>query len=116
MKGAEAGLGGEYFQAGWRLGLLDVSAGVGDQLRVVGGDLRAVASRAFARTVASGFGLGRCVEEFNVLRARQARDPKRWRLGGRYGLGALALAILALFMGGGWLWILWPAVDRKSVV
>jgi protein-tyrosine phosphatase len=42
--------------------------------------------------------------------ARLAKDSKRWRLGLRYGLGALVLAIPALALGAGWLWLLWPAV------
>ncbi|UII71563.1 phosphatase PAP2/dual specificity phosphatase family protein [Pseudomonas sp. HN11] len=50
-----------------------------------------------------------------LLNARLTRDPKRWRLGIRYGLGALILAILALVLGGGWLWLLWPAVSLALV-
>ncbi|MCX4062752.1 phosphatase PAP2/dual specificity phosphatase family protein [Pseudomonas sp. S1Bt30] len=50
-----------------------------------------------------------------LLNARLARDPKRWRLGLRYGLGALALATAALKLGGGWLWLLWPAVSLGLV-
>jgi len=46
-----------------------------------------------------------------LLNARLTRDSKRWRLGLRYGLGALALAILAFSLGGAWLWLLWPAVS-----
>lgn len=46
-----------------------------------------------------------------LLNARLTRDSKRWRVGLRYGLGALALAILAFSLGGGWLWLLWPAVS-----
>lgn len=46
-----------------------------------------------------------------LLNARLTRDSKRWRLGLRYGLGALALAVLAFSLGGGWLWLLWPAVS-----
>jgi len=50
-----------------------------------------------------------------LLNARLTRDPKRWRLGVRYGLGALALAIFAFVMGGAWLWILWPAVSLALI-
>lgn len=50
-----------------------------------------------------------------LLNARLARNPKRWRLGLRYGLGALALATAALKLGGGWLWLLWPAVSLGLV-
>jgi protein-tyrosine phosphatase/membrane-associated phospholipid phosphatase len=50
-----------------------------------------------------------------LLNARLTRDPKRWRLGLRYGLGALALAVLAFGMGGGWLWLLWPAVSLALI-
>lgn len=50
-----------------------------------------------------------------LLNARLARDPKRWRLGLRYGLGALALATAALKLDGGWLWLLWPAVSLGLV-
>ena len=39
--------------------------------------------------------------------ARLARDPQRWRLACRYGIAALAIAALALWAGGGWLWLLW---------
>ncbi len=46
-----------------------------------------------------------------LLYARLTQDRKRWRLGLRYGLGALALMVLALVMGGWWLWLLWPAVS-----
>ncbi|MBN2976153.1 phosphatase PAP2/dual specificity phosphatase family protein [Pseudomonas lactucae] len=50
-----------------------------------------------------------------LLNARLTRDSKRWRLGARYGLGALALIILAFSLGGGWLWLLWPAVSLGLV-
>ncbi|QOQ74513.1 phosphatase PAP2/dual specificity phosphatase family protein [Pseudomonas poae] len=46
-----------------------------------------------------------------LLNVRLTRDRKRWRLGARYGLGAVALVILALALGGWWLWLLWPAVS-----
>ncbi|HGM5578423.1 TPA: phosphatase PAP2/dual specificity phosphatase family protein [Pseudomonas putida] len=42
--------------------------------------------------------------------ARLAREPKRWRLGLRYGIGALVCAALAFALGGVWLCLLWPAV------
>ncbi|ROM47980.1 serine/threonine protein phosphatase [Pseudomonas poae] len=43
--------------------------------------------------------------------ARLTRDTQRWRIGLRYGLGAVALLILALVLGGWWLWLIWPAVS-----
>jgi protein-tyrosine phosphatase len=33
----------------------------------------------------------------------------------RYGFGSLALVILAFVLGGGWLWLLWPAVSLGLV-
>ncbi|MBV4453533.1 MULTISPECIES: phosphatase PAP2/dual specificity phosphatase family protein [Pseudomonas] len=51
-----------------------------------------------------------------LLNARLTQDPKRWRLGLRYGLGALALAILAFAIGGSGLWILWPAVSLGLIM
>ena len=46
-----------------------------------------------------------------LLNTRLTQDRKRWQLGVRYGLGALALIIVALSLGGWWLWLLWPAVS-----
>ncbi|TFF07177.1 phosphatase PAP2 family protein [Pseudomonas sp. BCA14] len=43
--------------------------------------------------------------------ARLTRDTQRWRIGLRYGLGTVALLILALVLGGWWLWLIWPAVS-----
>ena len=39
--------------------------------------------------------------------ARLAHDPVRRRLALRYGLAALAVAVLAISGGGAWLWLLW---------
>ncbi|WP_339470570.1 MULTISPECIES: phosphatase PAP2/dual specificity phosphatase family protein [unclassified Pseudomonas] len=50
-----------------------------------------------------------------LLNARLTRAPKRWRLGVRYGVCALLLAMLAVVLGGGWLWILWPSVSLALV-
>ena len=50
-----------------------------------------------------------------LLNARLTQDPKRRGLGIRYGLAALVLGILALVLGGGWLWILWPAVSLALI-
>ena len=50
-----------------------------------------------------------------LFNARPAKDPKRWRLGLRYGLGALVLFSVALALGGGWLWLLWPATSLLLV-
>ena len=41
---------------------------------------------------------------------RLAKDSKRWRLALRYFLGAAIFAIPAFGWGGGWLWLIWPAV------
>ncbi|PAV69948.1 hypothetical protein WR25_11307 [Diploscapter pachys] len=47
--------------------------------------------------------------------ARLARDPKRWRLALRYGLGALLLAVLGFKLGHSALWLLWPAFSLLLV-
>ena len=39
---------------------------------------------------------------------RLAREPQRWRLALRYGLGSAICAALAVNLGGAWLWLLWP--------
>ncbi|AZF24182.1 phosphatase PAP2/dual specificity phosphatase family protein [Pseudomonas sp. R3-52-08] len=50
-----------------------------------------------------------------LLNARLTRDSKRRWLGARYALGALALMLLALVLGGWGLWLLWPAVSLALV-
>lgn len=45
-----------------------------------------------------------------LKRIRLASDPRRWRLALRYGLGATLSAVLAVKLGGAWLWLFWPAV------
>lgn len=47
--------------------------------------------------------------------ARLAQDPKRWRLALRYGLGTAVLTLLAMKLGGGGLWLLWPALSLLLV-
>ena len=42
-------------------------------------------------------------------------DPRRWRLALRYGLGATLSAVLAVRLGGTWLWLFWPAVALALV-
>jgi len=42
---------------------------------------------------------------------RLASDPRRWRLALRYGLGATLCAVLAVELGGAWLWLLWLAAS-----
>lgn len=42
--------------------------------------------------------------------ARLARDRQRWQLAMYYSLGAAVFGVLAFAFGGGWLWLLWPAV------
>lgn len=44
-----------------------------------------------------------------------ASDPRRWRLALRYGLGATLSAVLAVRLGGAWLWLFWPAVALALV-
>ena len=39
---------------------------------------------------------------------RLTREPQRWRLALRYGLGSAVCAALAVNLGGAWLWLLWP--------
>lgn len=39
---------------------------------------------------------------------RLAREPQRWRLALRYGLGSAVCAAVAVKLGGAWLWLLWP--------
>ena len=46
---------------------------------------------------------------------RLASDPRRWRLALRYGLGATLCAVLAVKLGGAWLWLFWPAVALAIV-
>lgn len=46
---------------------------------------------------------------------RLATDRKRWRLALRYGVGALALALVAFNLGGAWLWLIWPTVSLLLV-
>ncbi|SDS93268.1 phosphatase PAP2/dual specificity phosphatase family protein [Pseudomonas prosekii] len=51
------------------------------------------------------------LEHSSPLRSvRLAKDPKRWRLALRYLFGAAIFAIPAFGLGGGWLWLIWPAV------
>ncbi|AZF08186.1 phosphatase PAP2/dual specificity phosphatase family protein [Pseudomonas sp. R5-89-07] len=50
-----------------------------------------------------------------LLSARLTQDRKRGWLGARYGLGALAMVLLALTLGGWGLWLLWPAVSLALV-
>jgi protein-tyrosine phosphatase len=50
-----------------------------------------------------------------LLNVRLTRDVQRWKIGARYGLAALILVILAFVLGGGWLWILWPAVSLALI-
>ena len=50
-----------------------------------------------------------------VASARWTRDPKRWRIAGVYGLGALACLGLAVRIGGAALWLLWPALSLLMV-
>lgn len=47
--------------------------------------------------------------------ARLAQDAKRWRLALSYAAGALLCAVLAMGLGGTWLWLAWPAVSLALV-
>ncbi len=46
---------------------------------------------------------------------RLAREPQRWRLALRYGLGSAICAALAVNLGGAWLWLLWPCASLLLV-
>jgi protein-tyrosine phosphatase len=46
---------------------------------------------------------------------RLAREPQRWRLALRYGLGSAICAALAVNLGGAWLWLLWPCASLALV-
>ncbi|WP_374322604.1 phosphatase PAP2/dual specificity phosphatase family protein [Aquipseudomonas alcaligenes] len=46
---------------------------------------------------------------------RLAREPQRWRLALRYGLGSATCAALAVNLGGAWLWLLWPCASLLLV-
>ncbi|WP_394560052.1 phosphatase PAP2/dual specificity phosphatase family protein [Aquipseudomonas alcaligenes] len=46
---------------------------------------------------------------------RLAREPRRWRLALRYGLGGAVCAALAVNLGGAWLWLLWPCTSLLLV-
>ncbi|MGY2291591.1 phosphatase PAP2/dual specificity phosphatase family protein [Pseudomonas sp. SDO528_S397] len=50
-----------------------------------------------------------------LLKGRLTRDRQRWRVGLRYAGGGLAVAALACALGGGALWLLWPAVSLGLV-
>ncbi|UBM24719.1 phosphatase PAP2/dual specificity phosphatase family protein [Pseudomonas sp. p1(2021b)] len=47
--------------------------------------------------------------------ARLVRDTKRWRLALSYAAGASLCAVLAIGLGGAWLWLAWPAVSLALV-
>ena len=46
---------------------------------------------------------------------RLAREPQRWRLALRYGLGSAVFAAPAVNLGGAWLWLLWPCASLLLV-
>ena len=49
------------------------------------------------------------IEDRSPLQSlRLAREPQRWRLALRYGLGSAVCAAMAVKLGGAWLWLLWP--------
>lgn len=50
-----------------------------------------------------------------LKQTRLASDPRRWRLAMRYGLGATLCAVLAVKLGGTWLWLFWPAASLALV-
>ena len=47
-------------------------------------------------------------------RVRQ-RDPRCRQLGARYLAGGAVLAVAGLWLGGAWLWLLWPAISLATV-
>lgn len=50
-----------------------------------------------------------------LLSARLTRTPARLRLALYYAVGATLLALPAFTLGGGWLWLLWPALSLALV-
>lgn len=46
---------------------------------------------------------------------RLTREPQRWRMALRYGLGSAICAALAVNLGGAWLWLLWPCASLLLV-
>jgi hypothetical protein len=46
---------------------------------------------------------------------RLARDPRRWRLAGFYGAGAVLCLVLAIGLGGMALWLAWPSAALTLV-
>ncbi|NVZ49104.1 phosphatase PAP2/dual specificity phosphatase family protein [Pseudomonas sp. B6002] len=50
-----------------------------------------------------------------LLNVQLTRDVQRWKIGVRYGLGAVLLVILAWVLRGAWLWILWPVVSLALI-
>ncbi|MGY4525653.1 phosphatase PAP2/dual specificity phosphatase family protein [Pseudomonas sp. TE21394] len=47
--------------------------------------------------------------------ARLAQDTKRWRMALSYAAGALLCVVLAMGLGGAWLWLAWPTVSLALV-
>lgn len=47
--------------------------------------------------------------------ARLAQSAKRWRMALSYATGALVCVVLAMGLGGAWLWLAWPAVSLALV-
>lgn len=43
------------------------------------------------------------------------RDSRRWLIGARYLAGGVAFAVLALWLRGAWLWLLWPTCSLVIV-
>ena len=50
-----------------------------------------------------------------VSRPALARDRQRRRLARYYALGGVGLFVLAFWFGGGWLWLVWPAISVSLV-
>jgi len=56
------------------------------------------------------------IEDRSPLQSlRLAREPQRWRLALRYGLGSALCVALAVKLGGAWLWLLWPCASLLLV-
>ncbi|WP_122710573.1 phosphatase PAP2/dual specificity phosphatase family protein [Pseudomonas viridiflava] len=50
-----------------------------------------------------------------LLAGRLTRQPQRLKLALYYGIGALLLAIPVFTLGGGWMWLAWPALSLLMV-